>query len=221
MSNDTFIREVNEEMRQAQARALWERFGPWALIAAVVVVLGTGAWVGYDYWISSKANASGDAYSQALELANGGKQDEALEALRKLEADGHGAYPILARLRAATVLADKGDHEAAVKEFDAVIADGGVPAAIRDMARLRAGYILVDTGTYQDVSSRLEVLAADGNPLRNSAREALGLSAWKENKPKEALAFFDQIVGDEAAPRNVRDRATMLAELIRGSGDAT
>lgn len=221
MSDDSFIREVNQEYRQAQARALWDRYGPIGLAAALAIVLGTAAWVGYDYWQTSKANTSGDAFSQALALANGGKQDEALAALDRLEADGYGAYPLLARMRAATVLADKGDFAGAVKEFDAVAADTTIPQAIRDMARLRAGYVLVDNGSYQDVSSRVEVLADETNPLRHSAREALGLSAWKEGKAKDALAFFDQINGDETAPRNTRDRASLMAELIRGSGAAS
>ena len=60
----------------------------------------------------------------------------------------------------------------------------------------------------------------DTNTLRHSAREALGLSAWKAGKAKDAIALFDQIAADEAAPRNLRQRATLMSELIRGSGDA-
>lgn len=221
MSDDSFIREVNQEYRQAQARALWDRYGPAGIGVAVAVVLATAAYVGYDYWIDSKANTSGDAFSQALNLANGGKQDEALAALKQLETDGHGAYPLLARMRAATVLADKGDFAGAVAEFDKVAADTSIPQALRDMAKLRAGYILVDSGSYQDVSGRVEVLTNDTNPLRHSAREALGLSAWKEGKAKDALVFFEQISTDETAPRNARDRASMLSDLIRGAGDAS
>jgi hypothetical protein len=221
MSDDSFIREVNQELRQDQARQIWDRYGPVALGIAVAVVLATAAWVGYDYWISSKANNSGDEFSQALTLANQGKSDEALAALKALEADGHGAYPLLARMRAATVLADKGDFAGAVAEFDKVAADNSIAPAIRDMARLRAGYLLVDHGSYQDVSARVEVLADETNPLRHSAREALGLSAWKEGKAKDALALFDQIASDETAPGDLRDRAVMVAELIRGSGAAS
>ena len=110
---------------------------------AVTVVLATAAWVAWDYWTKSRANASGDRFSQALTLANEGKNDEAITALEALEADGYGAYPLLARMRAATVLADKGDFDGAVKEFDAVAADTSIPAAIRDMARLRAALVLV------------------------------------------------------------------------------
>jgi hypothetical protein len=221
MSDDSFIREVNEEMRQDQARALWDRFGPIAIGLAVAVVLATAGWVGWEYWTTNRANASGDRYSQALVLAGQDKPDEALAALEALQADGYGAYPVLARMRAATVLDAKGDKAAAVAAFDAVAADNGVDEPVRDMARLRAGLILVDSGSYADVSSRVETLAADTNPLRHSAREALGLAAWKEGRGADALTLFEQISADEFAPRNLRERATLMSELIRGSGDAS
>ncbi|MEO5321993.1 tetratricopeptide repeat protein [Mesorhizobium sp. CC13] len=221
MSDDSFFREVNEEIRQEQARALWDRYGPIAILLAVLVVLGTGLFVAWEYWVDSRANRSGDQFSQALTLANSGKADEALAAFEALEKDGYGAYPLLARMRAATVQADKGDFKAAVVGFDEVAADGSIPSVIRDMARLRAALLLVDNGSYADVSSRVEALTADTNPLRHSAREALGLSAWKEGKFADALKLFEQISADEAAPRNARQRAEILAELIRGSGNAS
>ncbi|TIS75491.1 MAG: tetratricopeptide repeat protein [Mesorhizobium sp.] len=218
MSDDSFIREVNEEMRRDQAHALWDRFGAALLAFAILVVVGTAAFVGYRYWDETRANRSGDAFSQALKLANEGKSDEALAALAELEKDGYGAYPLLARMRAATVKADKGDAAAAVKDFDEVAADTDIPSGLRDMARLRAALLLVDHGSFADVSSRVEALTADTNPLRHTAREALGLAAWKEGKATDALKLFDQIASDDSAPRNARERATLMSELIRGSG---
>ncbi len=218
MSDDSFIREVNEELRQDQAKALWDRYGPIFLGIAIAAVLATAAWVGWDYWTRSQANASGDRFSQALTLAGQGRADEALAQLQALEADGYGAYPVLARLRTATLQAAQGDTAAAVASFDAVAADNGVPASMRDMARLRAAYILVDHGSYADVSTRVEALTADTNALRHSAREALGLAAWKEGRSSDALALFEQLASDAEAPRNARERATLMSELIRGSG---
>ena len=55
MSDDHFIREVNEELRKDQAKALWDRYGPIALAAAVLIVLATAAYVGYNYWIETRA----------------------------------------------------------------------------------------------------------------------------------------------------------------------
>ncbi len=218
MSDEGFFREVNEELRTDQAKALWDRYGAYVIAAAVVIVLGTGAWVAWDYWTQSRANASGDRFSQALTLARDGKSDEALAALTALETDGYGSYPQLARLRRATVLEAQDKAAEAVAEFDAVVADSSMPQPIRDMARLRAGYILVDHGAYADVSARVEALTTETNALRHSAREALGLAAWKEGRAADALTLFEQIASDAGAPRNVRERATLMAELIRGSG---
>src|SRR5690606_2108469 len=171
MSDDNFIREVNDEIRKDKAKAIWDRYGPALIAAVVLIILGTAAYVGYRYWDELRANRAGDAYSQALVLADSGRNDEALAAFAQLEKDGYGAYPLLARMRAATVKADKGDVDAAVKDFDAVAADASIPAVLRDMAKLRAALLLVDHGSFADVSSRVEALTADTNPLRHSARE--------------------------------------------------
>ena len=218
MSDDSFFREVNQELRQDQAKALWTRYGPAAIAIAVAVVLGTSLWVAWDYWSQTRANNSGDAYSQALSLAREGRTDEATAALQQLEADGYGAYPVLARMRGATVLAEAGDFAGAVAAFDSVAADRVVPESIRDMAKLRAGLLLVDHGSYADVSARVEALTSETNTLRHSAREALALSAWKEGRFSDAATLFGQISDDQQAPANMRQRAELMSELIRGSG---
>jgi hypothetical protein len=218
MSDDSFFREVDQELRQDKAKALWDRYGTAIIAAAVAIVLATAAFVGWDYWSQSRADASGDAYLQALELARDGKADEAKAALAALEADGYGAYPVLARMRGATLMAEQGDYAGAVSAFDSVAADSAIPMALREMARLRAGLLLVDHGAYADVAQRVETLTAETNPLRHSAREALALAAWKEGRAADAATLFDQIVNDDAAPQGARQRATMMSELIRGSG---
>lgn len=218
MSDDSFIREVEEELRSDRLRGIWDRFGPFIIGAAVAVVVGTAAWTGYDYYSSSRASASGDRFLAALNLANDGKADEALAALQKLEADGYGSYPLLARMRAATALEQKGDTAGAVKAFDAVAADTSAPVAIRDMAGIRAAFILVDTGTSDDVAQRAEALSADSNPVRHAAREALGLAAWKDGRLGDAKTLFEEILNDPSAPRGARERSSIMVDLIVSSG---
>jgi hypothetical protein len=216
MSDDSFIREVDEELRQDRAKALWQRYGAWIISGAIGVVLITGAVVFYQNWTQGRADASGDAFLQALALVEEGEDEAALAALAELESNGHGAYPILARLRTATLQAGRGDIEAALAGFDAVAADSSTPAVIRELARLRAAYLLVDHGSREDVASRVESLTGDAHPLRHSAREALGLAAWKAGDYDNAGSLFQQIVADASAPLNLRQRAGMMVELVRG-----
>ncbi len=218
MSDDSFIREVDDELRQDRAKDLWQRYGIWVIAAAIAIVAGTAGIRGYQYWVDTKASASGDAFLQAMTLANDGKADEALAALAELEKSGYGSYPVLARMRAATVQAERGEFATAIEDFDAVAADSSIPVAIRDMARLRAALLLVDHGSREDVSTRVETLTSDTNPLRHSAREALGLAGWKAGNSDDALKLFEQIFADSSAPRNARQRAELMVELIRSTG---
>jgi hypothetical protein len=218
MADDSFFREVNEEMRSEKAKAVWRRFGPVLIGAAVAIVLGTAGMVAYRHWSASQAAQSGDKYLAALDLADQGKNDEALAALTALEKDGYGDYPDLARMRAAAIILKKGDAAGAVAAYDKIAADSAIGPAIQDIARLRAAFILVDTGSYDDVAKRVEPLTADGNPLRFSAREALGLAAWKASRTDDATRLFQQISDDQATPPDIRQRAGVMLDLIHSSG---
>ncbi|HWD12847.1 tetratricopeptide repeat protein [Pseudochrobactrum sp. sp1633] len=220
MTDDSFIREVNEELRSEQVRAVWRRFGPILIGGAVAVVIGTAGFVGYEYWREGKAATSGDQFLSALDLASQNKNDEALNALKTLEAEGAGSYPVLAQLRSATLLEQKKDMAGAVSAFDAVAADSKAPVALRDVAKLRAAYILVDTGSYDDVAKRAEVLSADGNPMRGSAREVLGLAAYKAGRADDARKLFQQNADDAAIPANLRQRANTMLDLMRSTETA-
>jgi hypothetical protein len=183
----------------------------------VAIVIGTAGFVGYEYWRESKAAVSGDQFLTALELAGENKTDEALSALKTLETEGAGSYPLLAQLRSATLLEQKKDMAGAVSAFDAVAADNKAPVALRDVAKLRAAYILVDTGSYDDVAKRAETLSADGNPMRGSAREVLGLAAYKAGRTDDAVKLFQQNADDAAIPANLRQRANTMLDLMRST----
>lgn len=218
--NDSFIREVNDELRSEQLSGFWRRFRPFIIGGAALIVLGTAGYRGYEYWHTHNASVYGDAFLSALNLAKEGKTDEALTALQDLEKNGGGAYPVLARLRAATLLSEKGDKAGAVSAFNAVASDTSVPQVLRDLAKMRAAWILIDTGTYQQVSAEVEVMATQSQGMRHSAREALGLSAYKAGDMAKAKQWFQEIANDAESPRNVANRAQIMLDTIAASGKA-
>ncbi|WP_370640166.1 tetratricopeptide repeat protein [Aurantimonas sp. HBX-1] len=220
MSDDSFIREVNEELRQDKVKEAWTKFGRWLLIGVVILLVATAAYVGWDRYQAAQADASGDRYLVALDLAAAGKPDEAVAALEALAEDGHGAYPELARMRIGSVRAAQGQPEQAVAAFDAVAADSDAPAPLRDMAAVRAAYILVDSGTVDDVRSRVERLTGDSEPLRFPAREAIALAAWKAGDTETASGLFQQLVDDTGASNGISARARLMLDVIAGGAPA-
>lgn len=214
--DDNFIREVNEELRSDAATAIWKKYGKFIIGGAVAIVIGVAGNVAYKDYTAGEAAASGDIFLEALTAAREGRQDEAIEGFDKLEAEGYGAYPLMAKLRAATVLADKGDVSGAITSFQAVAVDNGVPKALQDIAKIRAGYLLVDHGSYDDVSGEVEVLTGTENAMRHSAREALGLAAFKAADFTRAKEWMELMVDDRQTPQQMNTRAQVILDLIAG-----
>lgn len=208
--------EVDEEVRREQLKKLWERYGGYLVAACIMVVIGIGAWRGYEWWQAKQAAQSGAAFEQAVMLAESGKHREAAAAFAKLSADGAGGYRMLARLREAGELASS-DPKAAVAAYDAIAAQSQAGQIVRDLAAVRAGYLLVDSAPYSEVLQRLELVTAPDRAFRHSAREILALSAWKAGDAAAARRWTEMMMSDPQTPPGPRSRAEMLSELIAAS----
>ncbi len=218
MSDDSFIREVDEEIRQDQLKSIWSRYGKFVIGAAVLIVAATAGFRGWEYYSQRQAANSGDMYLKAVELADDGRNDEAIAELELLGNSGSGQYPALAKLRIAGELAAKGDKVTAIEQFDAISNDSSYDASFRDIAKLRAGLLAVDEEDYDSVKTRLEPLAAAGQTFRSVAREALGLAALKAGQPEEAANWYRQITEDGGSDASVRSRAQVVLQYLAGSG---
>ncbi len=218
MSDDSFIREVNEELRSDKAEELWKKYGKWAIATAVAIVVGTAMFRGWDYYSKSIAAKSGDQFMSAIELSNDGKHDDAIKMLEKLVGDGSGHYPALAQLRIASELATGGDEAKAIAAYDKISNDTAFNPSFRSIAQLRAGLLAVDESSLDEVTKRLQSLAAAGAPFRHSAREGLGLANYKAGKESEALKWFEAIANDAEAGTGIRGRANIMLDLLAGKG---
>jgi hypothetical protein len=205
--------EVDEEVRREQLNKLWERYGKYLVALCVLVVVGVGAWRGYEWWEAKQAAISGAAFEQAAELAQAGKVQESEAAFAKLAVDGTAGYRVLAGMRQAAELA-RTDTKAAVAAYDRIAADKNAGQAVQDLAAIRAGLLLVDSAPYAEMRTRLEPLTAGDRIFRHSARELLALSAWKSGDLAAAKQWTDLIVTDPQTPSGMRSRVEVLSQLI-------
>jgi hypothetical protein len=211
------FQEVDDEVRREQLKKLWDRYGNVLIALCVLIVVGVGAWRGYEYWQNKQAGQTGIAFEQAVTLAEAGKHKEADAAFAKIAATGTTGYRVLARLREAAELAQT-DRKAAVSAYDAIAADKSVGPVIDDLAGIRAGLLLVDTATYPEMRQRLEPLTASDRTFRYTARELLALSAWKTGDAEAARKWTDMLIADPQTPAGTRSRAQILSELIASNG---
>ncbi|EAU42620.1 hypothetical protein FP2506_07261 [Fulvimarina pelagi HTCC2506] len=220
MSDEGFFREVSEELRQDRLKSIWTRFGTAIVSVVLIVILATGAYVGWQRYSIAQANATGDRYLAAQDLVREGDIDGAIEAFRAIAEDGSGAYPELAQMSIANAEAEAGRNEDAIASYEAVANDSSVPESLREMADLRAAYLLVDHGSLDDVRARAERLTGDDNPLRYAARDAIGLAAWKAGDTETARDLYQSILEAGDAPNGISQRAGLITGLLAAGASA-
>lgn len=214
--SDQFAREVDEDLRSEFLKRIWDRFGVFIIATAVIIVGATAGYRGWSYYKEQAAQNAGDAFMEALQLAEDGEDAESLKGFQSIADGNHDGYAALARFRIATELANEGNVDAAVAEFDR-IADTTKSDELKSLAQLRAGLLLVDTGTLEDVQSRLAVLANPNSAWRHSAREYIALAAFRTGDHETATTTLDLILEDAESLQSVRSRAQILKTLIEGA----
>ncbi len=207
--------EIDEEVRRERLQKLWERYSLYIIGLAVLVVLGIGAWRGYEWWMNKQAAIAGAKFEAAALLSEQGKHAEAQAAFAELAATAPAGYQGLARFRAAAELVPTKPEEAA-KAYDTLAADASLGTPLQDLATVRAAMLRIDTASFADVQKKLAPLAEPGRTFRYSARDLLALSAWRARDFTAARKYTDMITNDAQSPPLMRTRAEMIAALIAG-----
>jgi hypothetical protein len=223
---DSFLREVDEDLRRDQLLKLWEQYGTYAVAAVVFLFLGLAAYK----WRESRAvvfeEQTGARFETAMRLAGESKGEEAMRAFSEIAGDGPAGYRALARLRLASEHAKAGRTAEALAAYEALSADSAVDEVLRDFAALQAAVLRLDQADWTEMKNRLTPLAEDKRPWHVPAREILGLAAFKAGQMEEATKLFEQVLGDRASTTGLSRRAQeMLAVLTdaaaaKGGSDA-
>lgn len=213
MSDEQLFREVDEEVRQDRYQQLWKTYGTYAVIAAVLIVGGTIAFVLWRDAQVSARDADSTRFLDAV-LQESVQADTALQELRTLAQDGTPAYRFLAQLREARLLATQGDKAQALAIFDSVAADSDLRGTYRDLARLLAVANGLDVLSQSEVEERIGSLNTADNPFRVTAREFLAVAAIQAGERERAAELLRANQTDPSAPVASRARATELLTAI-------
>jgi hypothetical protein len=124
----------------------------------------------------------------------------------------------MARLRLAALDAARGRTEEALSAYDALSNNPTADELLRGLARVEAATLRVDTASWDEMKGRLDQLNSPENPWRHSARELLGLSAYRTGKPDDARRLFGELESDPETPGSLQDRAKKMLALLGNVG---
>jgi hypothetical protein len=208
---ETFLREVDEELRRDQMNNFVRRYG-WAIAAAFLLVLGgVGGWIWWQGHQRDAVAGQGETLTAALDSLEAGNRNAAAPKIAELEnsnVPGYRAAALFARANSQTAA---GNAPAAIATLRAIAADEGLDETYRQAAIVRQTQLEFDTLPPQQVVQRLRPLARPGSAWLGSAGEMLGVAYLKLHRPDLAGPVFGAIGRDENVPDSIRTRAVQMA----------
>ena len=212
--NETFYREVDDELRRDQMRTIWQRYGK-LMIAGVVLLLALLA--GILWWNNQREVKRAEKSEQLLSAfddISGQKKALAapkLDALAKSDSPGHRASALLTQ---AALAIEANDTKRAAALYGQVADDKSLDQVHRDLAIVRRTAVEFDTLQPQAVIDRLKGYAVAGNPWFGSAGEMVALANLKLNRPQQAAQIFAALAKDKTVPESIRARVRPMASSL-------
>lgn len=206
---DSFIEEVNDEVRRDRLFALLRRYG-WIAVVAVVLIVGGAAW---NEWQKAQARAEAEAFGDAILAALDADDSEArIAGLEAVAAATPEQQALLAFLTASEAAAGAEDPARAAD----ALADTPATGIYADIARFKR--LLLETGRMAPADRRAALLelAVPGNPLRLLAEEQIALTHVAEGDSAQAIGVLRTILGDAEVTEGLRQRASQLMVALGG-----
>jgi hypothetical protein len=207
MSNpDSFIDEVNDEVRRDRLYAMLRRYG-WIGILAVVLIVGGAAWSEYQKaQARAQAEALGDSMLSALNTESALSRASLLATVDARSAEARA----VAQMMAAAEYVVAGDPAEAVKILDAVAVNGDIPEIYRLIASFKAVTTQGSSLTAEERRTRLEGLAQPGSPIRLLAEEQLALNQISSGNPEGAIEMLQSILVDAETTPDLQQRVLQV-----------
>jgi len=212
--NDSFLREVQDEIRRDQLMKLWERFGILAVVGLVLLFVGVGVYKWNESSRIASQQKAGASFEAATRLAAEGKVDEAQKTFETIAKSGPSGYATLARLQLAAEHVKAKRIAEALAAYEAISSDAGADQLLRDFATLQAAMLRLDQADWTEMKNRLTPLLDDAQPWHAEAREVLGIAALKAGKSDEATKLFEQLLGDRATTSGTSRRAQEMLTVL-------
>lgn len=208
---DTFVREVDENLRRDRLRDFFKQNTGW-LIGGVVLFLALSG--GIIWYQQHREQVAEQHVEQLAELykdigvGNTAKVAPQLDDLSKSESKGVKATALFTR---AAFAIEQNDQKLAVATYQKIADDSSLPDAYRNAALVRQTALQFDQLQPQQVIARLQPLTKPGDPWFGSAGEMTALALIKEGKNSEAGQLFASLAKDKDVPQSIRERAIQIS----------
>ena len=212
--SDTFVREVDENLRRDRIRDFFRENGAWLVFALILFLAACGGIIWYQQHREDRAAEHVEQLAQIYKDIGTGNTAKAPQQLDDLSNSSSKAVRASAMFTRAALALQLNDQKLAISTYKTIADDSSFPDAYRNAALIRQTALEFDQLQPQDVISRLQPLTKAGDPWFGSAGEMTALALIKQGKNKEAGQLFAAIAKDKTVPDSIRNRAVQISGTL-------
>ena len=213
-ATDTFLREVDENLRRDRARDFAKRYGRWLIAGVVLFLAASGGWIYWQQRQVQKSEAKVEKLSEIYKRIGTGGAAAAPQQVDALARDSDGAVRASALVTKAALSLEQNDRNAATATFREIAEDTSLPKPYRDLALMRQTALEFDALKPDQVIARLAPYAKPDSPWFGSAGEMTAAALLKQGKKQEAARLFAMLARDRNVPETLRARAVQVASSL-------
>lgn len=211
---DTFVREVDENLRRDTLRDFAKKYAGWLVAAVVLFLAASGGWIYWRDYQAKRSEQSVEKLAQIYTDISMGKAPTAAARLDALSDNSAKAARASAQFGRAAVALEQDNAKLAIAKYREIAADDGLPDSFRELALIRQTALEFDALKPDEVIRRLQPLAKRGTPWFGSAGEMTAMALLKQGKKAQAGALFADIARDTQAPDELRARSVQIASTL-------
>jgi hypothetical protein len=208
---DTFLREVDENLRRDRIRDFLKDNGAYLVGLLILFLAASGGLIWLQQHRQDRAQDHVEEIAQITRDIGTGNTSKVPERLDDLSQSSSKAVRATALFTRAAFALQQNDQKLAIATFKKVAEDSSLPDAYRNAALIRQTALEFDQLKPEQVIARMQPLAKAGNPWFGSAGEMTALALVKQGKKKEAGELFGAIAKDKSVPQSLRDRSVQIA----------
>ena len=209
--SETFVREVDENLRRDQLRDFFKAYGSWVAAAVILFLLASGGFIWWKQHQVERAQGQVEQIAQVYKDVGSGHTSQSQQQLDELAKSGSKSVRASALFARAALALQQSDAKLATATYKSIAEDSGMPRPYRDAALIRQTALEFDQLQPQAIIARLEPLAKPGEPWFGTAGEMTALALVKQGKRQEAGQLFAAIAKDGGVPQTIRARAVQVA----------
>lgn len=212
---DSFIDEINEDLKHENLKKIWDKYGLYIIIFVIAAIAAAVSFESIKAWRIRHHQDVSNVYAYAQNLKEMGKYEESNKVLADLQKNGGGIYADIAEMQIANNLVLQNKVSDAIAIYEKMAANKDLNPQVREVAILKLASFKLDNAPAAEIETLLTPVINNNPNWAPIAKSMLAMLAVREKDLNKAKALYEEIASDSNSPDSLKVKAQDMVAVLK------